>query len=104
MNIAQGDPGAFYLHGQTGEDYASQILAEFRNEIGIWEQIGSKPNHYLDCEVLAMAAAHIIGVPFMVGSAARKRKQSQHPEQSVAPQKRKKRRTWFDERKGWFGT
>ena len=63
LGVASGDPGAFYLHAETGDDYAAQMVAEFRNDAGIWEQIGSKPNHYWDCEVYAMAAAHIIGIP-----------------------------------------
>lgn len=50
----------FYLHGETGVDYADQILAEEkrRDRSGkiAWTQI-RRDNHLLDCEVMAAACA-----------------------------------------------
>jgi phage terminase large subunit GpA-like protein len=55
----EGDQPA-YVHRETREDYARQILAEEKrlNEKGLQEWIRIRPdNHYLDTECLAMAAA-----------------------------------------------
>lgn len=69
LKIHPADPGAFLLHAETGEDYVAQMTSEARNESGVWEQIRSRPNHYWDCEVLALAAAHIRGLPQLKGGA-----------------------------------
>jgi phage terminase large subunit GpA-like protein len=59
-NALLGDPQPAYLHRGVGRDYARQILAEEKvvDEKGmqVWVQIRSD-NHFLDCEVLAHAAA-----------------------------------------------
>lgn len=65
VTVTRGDPREWRLHGETGEDYCRQILAEARVrkvERGIerWEWVlidKSAGNHWLDCEALAMAAA-----------------------------------------------
>lgn len=62
LRISVADPGAFILHADAGEDYARQLTAETRDESGRWVQIGKQPNHYLDAEVYAMAAASILGI------------------------------------------
>jgi len=50
----------FFLHAETGSDYAKQLLAEeFRKDRKgkpYWKQI-HRDNHYLDCEVGAAACA-----------------------------------------------
>ena len=53
---------AGFLHGETGPDYASQILAEekrrdIKRGTTAWVNIASRPNHLLDCEVIAHALA-----------------------------------------------
>lgn len=56
----EGEIGAAYLHAETDERYARQILAEEkrRNKDGSEEWVRvRKDNHFLDCEVLALAAA-----------------------------------------------
>lgn len=54
------DTQCFYLHKETGEDYALQILAEekHRDRKGKveWIQV-RRDNHLLDCEVMAAACA-----------------------------------------------
>lgn len=62
LAIAPTDPGAWRLHSETDEDYARQMTAEARDENGIWQQIGSRANHYWDCGVLCQVAADILDV------------------------------------------
>ena len=57
-------PNAWYLHALTGTDYSRQITAEGRIEetdkLGktrlVWKRI-RRDNHFLDCEVMQLAAA-----------------------------------------------
>ncbi len=72
LTIAPFDPGAWMLHsdlkGDTPgalNDYARQMVAERRNDKGIWEQIPHRPNHYLDCEVGHLVAYDIAGIAFL---------------------------------------
>lgn len=62
LGVAPADPGAFHLHAEASEDYARQMVAEYRNDKGFWECPSNRPNHYWDCEVLAMAAADVLGI------------------------------------------
>lgn len=62
LNIAPADPGAFHLHGEVREDYARQMTAEYRDDSGAWICPKGRPNHYWDCEVIALAAADILGI------------------------------------------
>lgn len=59
-----GEPGGWHLPHDATDDYCRQIVAEQRLKrvTGIkWIQT-HKDNHYLDCEVLNIAAAHILQV------------------------------------------
>lgn len=56
------DPGAFHVFSQIDDDYCRQMTSEFRNEKGIWEQMGNRPNHDWDCAVLCELAAHYLDV------------------------------------------
>jgi phage terminase large subunit GpA-like protein len=60
LQVKPGDPQAFYLHSETGEDYAKHLTAEEkrRNRRGAfeWVQI-HRDNHLFDCEVYAAAMA-----------------------------------------------
>jgi phage terminase large subunit GpA-like protein len=55
-----GESQRFFLHSETGEDYAKQLLAEElckdRRGKQYWKRIRTA-NHYLDCEVGAAACA-----------------------------------------------
>lgn len=70
LSIAPGDPGAFWLHTNTikrkltGEasggldEYAREMCAEiFNPESMAWENPRNRPNHFWDCEVMALVAA-----------------------------------------------
>jgi phage terminase large subunit GpA-like protein len=57
----EGKERAAYLHAETKEDYARQIMAEEkrRSTKGVLEWVRTKPdNHYFDAEILAMSVAH----------------------------------------------
>lgn len=60
--LEQDDP-TWALHAETTEDYMRQVVAEelIVKPSGrrIWTVPKSRANHYLDCEVLARAAAYI---------------------------------------------
>ncbi|EFK08930.1 phage terminase large subunit (GpA) [delta proteobacterium NaphS2] len=60
LSLAKNEPGAFLFHSQTGEDYANQLLSEYkrrdtRSGKEAWVKIKGRENHYLDCEIYAMA-------------------------------------------------
>ncbi len=56
----EGESQRFFLHAETGEDYARQLLAEElckdRKGKQYWKRV-RRDNHYLDCEVGAAACA-----------------------------------------------
>ena len=60
LQIEPGDPGAFHLHAETGEDYARQMCAEYQDNRGWWECPKGKANHHWDIGVYGMAAADIL--------------------------------------------
>lgn len=62
LAVDPADPGAFHLHSDTSGDYARQMIAEYRDDAGIWQCPDGRPNHYWDCEYLALAAADIIAL------------------------------------------
>jgi phage terminase large subunit GpA-like protein len=58
MEIKDGDPGALYLHNETGQDYASHITSEEkrRGKDGRYHWVHVRgQNHWLDCEIYASA-------------------------------------------------
>ena len=60
LTRTEGDSQRFFLHSETGLDYAKQFLAEEkrrdRRRQEVWTQI-RRDNHLLDCEVYAAACA-----------------------------------------------
>ncbi|MDH5525167.1 MAG: phage terminase large subunit family protein [Desulfobulbaceae bacterium] len=65
LNINPTDPGAFHLHKETSDEYASHMCAEYRDTKGLWQCPNSKPNHYWDCEYMALVAAYELGIKTM---------------------------------------
>ena len=56
----EGETQRFYLHAETGEDYAKQILAEQKRKDRsgkVSYKVLSRMNHLLDCEIYAAACA-----------------------------------------------
>lgn len=58
-------PGAWFLHQDASEDYCKQIVSEVRviGPSGRAKWVPrSRHNHFLDCEAMAAAAAHLLNV------------------------------------------
>lgn len=74
-----GEPGSWTVSADTTDEYAEMITSEQKVMIDgkeVWKQMSSsKPNHYLDCEVYAYAAADIMNVRYLRPA----------PQQTVAP-------------------
>jgi len=68
-------PGAWHLPANATDDYCEQITAESRivkaNGTVLWIHNRSKANHYLDCEVLNCAAAHMLSVHSIIRAHAK---------------------------------
>jgi phage terminase large subunit GpA-like protein len=61
----QGQPGAWYLPHDVTEDYCRQVVSEARVRLASgrvkWVK-RSRQNHYLDCESMNAAGAHLLNV------------------------------------------
>jgi phage terminase large subunit GpA-like protein len=61
----QGQPGAWYLPHDASEDYCRQVVSEARVRLASgrikWVR-RSRENHYLDCESMNVAGAHLLNV------------------------------------------
>jgi phage terminase large subunit GpA-like protein len=63
LEIPPEDAGAFHLHNDTPLEYAKEMVAEYYDEkVQAWVCPEGRANHYWDCEVLALAAAYILGI------------------------------------------
>lgn len=60
-------PGAWHIGQEATDQYCAQISAESRivTAAGRPKWVRHGPNHALDCEALALAAAWLLGVPLM---------------------------------------
>lgn len=59
------DGATWEVPTDISEDYLKQIESEHRIKKGnswIWEQIGNRPNHYLDCEAMNCAGALMLKI------------------------------------------
>lgn len=65
LDVGRSDPGAFHVYTDIEVDYCKQMTAEARDEKGIWQRIGKRPNHDWDCAVLCEVAAYIYEVHTM---------------------------------------
>ena len=76
------DSQRFYLHSETGMDYAKQFLAEElrkdRRGKYYWKQV-HRDNHLLDCEVYAAACADTSWQPNLTGLARHLKNQDPPP-------------------------
>jgi phage terminase large subunit GpA-like protein len=81
LDRKESESQCFYLHKDTGEDYAVEFLAEElhrdRHNREYWRQVRAN-NHYLDCEVYAAACADPEWFPSltMLAPALRQRRQA----------------------------
>lgn len=65
LGLKHSMPGAIRFHAEFAEDHAEHLIAEARNAKGVWEQIGRRPNHLLDCWEGAWAAADHEGLCYL---------------------------------------
>jgi phage terminase large subunit GpA-like protein len=67
-------PGAWHLPSDVDDDYCKQIISEARMRLASgkvrWVE-RSKENHFLDCEAMQAAAAHLLNVA-RIGAGARR--------------------------------
>lgn len=91
-------PGGWHLAADTEPDYCKQIVAESRLTFagGRHEWIETGPNHYLDCEVLALAAAQLLGVHLL------KEAPPEPPPKAPPPAPPSESGGWIPERSDWF--
>lgn len=64
-NQNPSDGATWEVPSDISEDYLKQMESEHRIKKGshwIWEQIGNRPNHYLDCEAMNCAGALMLKV------------------------------------------
>ena len=102
--IDGGSMGA-YLHAETGADYARQIMAEELriNVKGLQEWVRVKPdNHYLDCELLAMAVADPEWIGGGVNILARVEDTEKQKRQAAATRRRVLDEREYGGRPGWM--
>ncbi|SDO95422.1 terminase gpA endonuclease subunit [Desulforhopalus singaporensis] len=64
FRVKAADPGALRFHSEISEDFVFQMLAEERDENGVWVNDKNRANHQWDCGVLALVAADIKGIRF----------------------------------------
>lgn len=62
LAVNPADPGAFRLHSEVSVEYCKHMTAEYKDDHGVWQCPEHKANHWWDCEVLAMAAADVLGI------------------------------------------
>ncbi|MEJ2691377.1 MAG: phage terminase large subunit family protein, partial [Deltaproteobacteria bacterium] len=65
LGINPTDPGAWHLHRDYTEEWASHMCAEFVNDKGFWECPANKPNHGFDVAVYNHALADVCQVKFL---------------------------------------
>ena len=67
--------GAWYLPRDAGEDYLRQIVSESREVLPggkpVWIE-HSRANHFLDCESMQAAAAHLLNMARLAPTAAKR--------------------------------
>jgi len=101
----------FYLHSETGPDYARQFLAEEKRRDKKtkkirWKKIGGRENHLLDCEVYAAACADSSWTPsvWFLAKAEEKRKEAPRPKPAPKPEPQdvRQRITGNRNRPSWY--
>jgi len=105
--VGPGDPGEWHLHSEVSEDYIQQFCAEHKILIRDkrtgrsheeWRLISAgAPNHFLDCEVYAAAAADMEGVRYF----AEKSEERKIYRPRKIERRREEERRWIPRKRGW---
>jgi phage terminase large subunit GpA-like protein len=89
INWPVDEPGGWHLPTDATDDYCVQLTAESRivkaNGRVVWVRDAAKANHYLDCEALNAAAAHVLSVHSLRPAAAKSDTTSGTPGDGPAP-------------------
>lgn len=60
--LGPAQTGAFHVHGEASEDYIKHMVAEYRDERGIWRKPSGRRNDLWDTETLSFCAADILKI------------------------------------------
>lgn len=66
LAIKPDDPGAWHMEQDMTEEQARQMCVEIRDERGLWQNPGKRPNHYWDAAVLAVIASDLLQLKFRI--------------------------------------
>lgn len=84
--LGPGLRGSFYVHGEASADYFKHMIAEYRDERGVWQKPSGRRNDLWDCEVGCFVAADMLKIgawkkPSLFRAGAAKEKQAQQQQQ-----------------------
>lgn len=100
-----GQPGAWYLHADTDDDYCRQIVSEARikkpSGMATWVR-RSRENHFLDCEAMAAAAGYMLQAHRIGDEPPAERPAARQPPPSAAPEQGTSADDWFGGTGDWF--
>ena len=85
LDVPAADPGAWLLHANYSEAWASHLCVEFINDAGAWECPRGKDNHGFDCGVYLLALADVLGVKFWPLPSEAKPRQKQATTEQANP-------------------
>jgi terminase, large subunit len=89
--------GAFHLHREPTQAYFQHMTAEYRNDKGVWVCPTHKRNDLWDCEVMAHAAADMIGLRYW-----KAQDETKEPKKAQAPRQDAGQDKWIGGTSGWF--
>lgn len=61
-NLRSRDGDRWTYPDNAPKNYEKMLYSEKKNEKGVWEQIGRRPNHFLDCEAMQICFALMLGL------------------------------------------
>lgn len=62
LMVSPDDPGAWHLHKDVDDDFARQMVAEYKTDQGYWDCPKGKANHEWDCSQMELALVEIAQV------------------------------------------
>lgn len=65
LGVAPADPGAWLYHAEVTEEWAKQMVAEYRDAKGLWQCPKGRPNHAWDVSYNLLALADMLQVRFI---------------------------------------
>lgn len=62
LDISPADPGAWHMHSEMTEEWASQMCAEYTDEKGFWQCPSGRRNEAWDLSVYSLAIVELRGI------------------------------------------